>query len=85
MSITAKQMIKILKKCHPEAILSVMDGDQTEQTELEFVEFCPVSKLIFLLTEKPNLTDTDVMDIEVLAQEEHFAITKYYDADNVAY
>ena len=85
MSITAKQVIKILKKFHPDAIVSILDGDRTEQMDLEFIEFCPASNRIFMQTEKPELADTDFLNIEIVEQEENFAVTKYYDVEGVAY
>jgi hypothetical protein len=85
MSINVEQLIQILQKCHPDAIVSIMDGDLTVETELKFIEFCPVSNTVFLQVQKPELVDSDYLSIEILAQEEHFAKTKYYDVEGVAY
>lgn len=76
MSITAKELIKLLQKCDSGAIVSVLDG---EQSTLEFVEFCPRLNTIFLQLAIPDLVDTDSTRIEILEQEEYFAKTKYCD------
>jgi hypothetical protein len=85
MSINVEQLIQILQKCHPDAIVSILDGDMLESGDLEFVEFCPISNRVFLQTEKPELTDGEFLDIKVLEQEDHFAKTEYYDVEGEAY
>lgn len=85
MTMTAKQVIEILRKFHPGAIVSILDGDGMEQNNLEFIEFCPVSNTISLQIEKPELVDTDFLDIEIIQQGDRFAVTKYYDIEGVAH
>ena len=75
MSITAKELIKLLQKCDPSAIVFVPDS------ELLFVEFCPVSNEIHLCEKKPSLNDIydGFSSMKILEQEECFAKTVYYD------
>jgi hypothetical protein len=81
--ITASQMIKLLEKCDPDAVVWVFVVNDVS-SELELVEYLPVSKCVYLHYEKPDLTDTDyipytkIREIEVVSQEDCFAETKYH-------
>lgn len=77
MAITAKQMIEILGKCHPDAIV-MREADQWGYVPVGFVEFLPLSNWVLLQTVEPDLIDTNSTCVEILDRDECFAETKYY-------